>query len=669
MIGILTEKPSAKRNFAKALGGFSGVFDGEEYVIASARGHLYQFVEPKLQVDASKQEQYSSWNLDNLPWDEKDFKWRYEKGKDVTKTLNEIKEALKDCDEIVIGTDDDPSGEGELLAWEILASLKLKPKKWSRMYFVDESKTQIVKAFKNRVTIPSMMQDKDFIKAFYRARWDFLSMQFTRIASKVNDKDLLLRNGRLKSAMCVMIGNQLELVKNYKKIPFYENRFKDENEVTYKSEKEPKYEKKADVPNIYTDSNVILDKKEDKFQAPPKLLDLASLSARLATKGYSPEEVLETYQKMYEDQIVSYPRTEDKNITLEQFNELLPLADDIARVVGVKSSELTYRKPRKTHVKDKGSHGANRPGTNVPKSLKDLTKYGPSAEYIYIFLARNYLAMLCDDYRYERQTGHLEKYPDFKGSCNVPKSYGWKRIYDDGNKTDVSKGLGTVAKPFIYEGFPPKPKNPTMKWLMKELEKRDIGTGATRTSTFAEISKDSYKGTLIKNNKGSIKFTECGSTNYLLLKDTNIGSLEVTKRLMDEMKEVEAGNKNPEVCLHDLQRMVKEDLDTMTANAKTNGIFKENQKSTFEQVDRCTGMWLKPGTKRKREVSFKREWGGHYFTDIECEKLLDGEIVSFSAKSSRGKDYTCEGALAEQTYNGNKFVGFKPDFGKKTKRK
>ena len=37
MIGILAEKPSAMRNMAKALGGVSGTYNGETYVLVAAR--------------------------------------------------------------------------------------------------------------------------------------------------------------------------------------------------------------------------------------------------------------------------------------------------------------------------------------------------------------------------------------------------------------------------------------------------------------------------------------------------------------------------------------------------------------------------------------------------------------------------------------------------------
>ena len=55
MVGILTEKESAKRNFANALGGLSGTFNGEDFVITSARGHLYELMAPELQVPRKKQ--------------------------------------------------------------------------------------------------------------------------------------------------------------------------------------------------------------------------------------------------------------------------------------------------------------------------------------------------------------------------------------------------------------------------------------------------------------------------------------------------------------------------------------------------------------------------------------------------------------------------------------
>lgn len=656
MLGILCEKPSQGRNFAKALGGASGTYNGEPYIIVAARGHLYELDDPEKQVSSALSADYKTWDISKLPWDEHDFQWKYKKKKDAEDTLKNIKANLSKCDEICIATDVDPTGEGELLAWEILDELNLSPKKWSRMYFVDESAKEVTKAFKSRKQLQSMQSDPDYIKAFFRARWDFLSMQFTRIATKCGDGKSVLRQGRLKSHMIILVGDALKAVSEYKKIPYYQNRFKDENGVVYTNPEEKNYPKKEDVPQVYKQSAVVLDGKEIKHTAPPKMLDLATLSARLVPKGYKAKTIQSVYQKMYEAQVVSYPRTEDKVISPEQFDELLPLVDSIAKVVGVDASLLTHRTPRSTHVKAGGAHGANRPGTNVPKSMNDLLAYGDCAPDIYELLARNYLATLAEDYEYESQKGHVKDYPDFKGSVAIPKKQGWKAIYnsgDDIDDDDNAVGIGTVASPFVHEGFPPKPPTPTMKWLMAQLEKRDVGTGATRTSTYAEVTSDTTKFPLMKDTKGKITLTQYGEMSYYLLPNTNIGSLDITERLMADMRDIAAGKKDPEECLHDIQRMVREDIITMKKNGEI--MRKElNVMSGNTDVERYEGTW------NGQSVKFKKEWSGHKFTDDECEKLCNGEEIEIEAVSSKtGKSFKCKGKLEEQEYNGRTYVGFK----------
>lgn len=658
MIGILAEKPSAMRNMAKALGGVKGTYNGEQYILVAARGHLYEMSKPEKQVAAPLVAKYKSWNMKHLPWDERDFQWKYEKKKDVNDALKQIKDVLSKCSEVVIATDDDPTGEGELLAWEILDQLHIAAKKWSRMYFIDESPKEITKAFVNRKTIPSMAQDMDYVKALYRSKWDYMSMQFTRIATKCGDGQSVLRQGRLKSAMVLLVGDQLKAVSEYKKIPYYQNRFKDENGVVYTNPDEPNFPKKEDVPNTYHDSDVVLDGKQMKSTAPPKLLDLAALSARLVTKGYKAKNITDVYQKMYEAQIVSYPRTEDKVITPEQFDELLPLVDKIADVVGVDKSLLTHRTPRATHVKTGGAHGANRPGTNVPKNLEALKQYGSCAPDIYELLAKNYLATLAEDYEYEAQKGHVKDYPDFKGTASIPKKMGWKQVFNDDAEPaedDNAKGIGTHAEPFVHEGFPPKPATPTMKWLMSQLEKRDVGTGATRTSTYSDVTNDKTTFPLMKDTKGKISMTKYGDMSYRLLPNTNIGSLDMTEKLMAEMREIAEGKKDPDICLRNIQQLVKEDIETMKKNGeamrKELGIMAASGQSDVERYE---------GTFNGKSVKFKREWSGHKFTDDECERLCNGEEIEIEAVSSKsGKPFKCTGVLAEQDYNGKKYFGFK----------
>lgn len=682
MIGILTEKPSAGRNFAKALGGSSGTYNGEQFTIVSARGHCYEYADPAEMVPESLKDQYKSWDTKYLPWNERDFSWRREIGgtsnynrakrmkKGVTAakqyvdgykaTLKGISSVLSGCDEVVIATDVDPTGEGELLAWEILDELNIRNKKFSRMYFTDESAKEIQKAFVGRKPIASMETDMDYVKALYRSKWDLLSMQFTRIATECVG-GAVIRQGRLKSVMVKIVGDALMALKNYVRKPFYSNKFKDENGVIYSNPDEPRFENKNEVPNSYHPSAVVVDSVERKKTAPPKLIDLAALSARLSSKGFKAKEVLDVYQKMYEAQIVSYPRTEDKVITPEQFNDLLPKVDAIAAVVGINSSALTHRTPRSTHVKKGGAHGANRPGPNVPPSLSDLTKYGKCAPDIYQILAESYLAMLAEDYEYDSQKGHLADYPKFTGTASVPKVMGWKGIFDDDagtNEDDNANGLGENASPFIAEGANPKPPTPTMKWLMKQLDKNDVGTGATRTSTYADVTNEKTAYPLLVEKRGKLSMSQYGEMSYILLPDTYIGDVKATEALMQEMRDIADGKLDPATGLARVRDMVTHDLAVMKKNAANLPKEVLNMAGNKTEKEKYSGTW------NGKEISFNRAWGGHRFTDAECEDLLAGkEIKVLGLKAKSGKEYGVVGKLSEQEYNGHKYVGFeKTDF-------
>lgn len=651
MIGILTEKPSAKRNFIKALGGEKGTFNGEKYVIVSALGHLYELKEPDKQVSKELEKKYSSWALSNLPWEYKDFKWSYKISKGGQKYLTEIKKELSKCSEICIATDIDPTGEGDLLAGEILFGQKLDKKRITRMEFVDESAKSLQKAFINRRQIKDFSKDLNYQKALFRSKWDFMSMQFTRIASNVSPVRGVIRQGRLKSTMVYLTGEALEALGKYEKIPYFQNRFIDENKVVYINSKEKKYDKKNAVPNIYKESDVVLDSKTMKKTKPPRLIDLAQLSSMLAPRGYSSKEVLATYQKMYQEEYLSYPRTADKTITHEQFNELLPLANDIANLVGVDTKHLTHKKPRTSHVKSQGSHGANRPGLKLPQSLDSLKRFGRAAVPIYTLLAKNYLAMLCADYEYENQAGHIKDYPEFKGATNVPKVLGWKEVFASDDKEDeVSEGLGKRGKPFVYEGYPPKPPTPTMSWLMKQLEKHNVGNGSTRTSTFSEVTNQKAKYPLMISNKGRLSLTVYGTISHQLLKETKIGDVKTTESVLNTMDKIGSGEVTlAEKTLKDIKSLVEHDLRVMKENSKKVELpeYKKTERENFT-------------TKSGKEVSFKKEWGGHKFTEEEIEKLTNGEFITIGGlKSKRGKKYSARGKLMEQTYKGKKFWGFK----------
>ena len=73
------------------------------------------------------------------------------------------------------------------------------------------------------------------------------------------------------------------------------------------------------------------------------------------------------------------------------------------------------------------------------------------------------------------------------------------------------------------------------------------------------------------------------------------------------------------------------------------------------------------GVFKGKQVRFSRVWGGHRFTDEECDALLAGDSIHFPAVSKAGNKYEAYGYLAEQVFVNNlgekiPFFGFKLDF-------
>ena len=188
-----------------------------------------------------------------------------------------------------------------------------------------------------------------------------------------------------------------------------------------------------------------------------------------------------------------------------------------------------------------------------------------------------------------------------------------------------------------------------------------MGTGATRTSTYAEVTSvpPKVKFPLLSDTRGKITMTEFGDMSYRLLPGTRIGDLGNTERLYATMREVAAGTTTADAELAIVADWVREDITTMQQNAVS--MRKELGLGEVQQVQRKekhSGVWAVSGEPTK----FSREWSGHTFTDMELEDLLAGKEIVFTAISKAQSQYEARGKLATQEYNGATYVGFKPDF-------
>lgn len=653
MIGILCEKKSAADNYATALGGYSGVFEGQQYVICHAAGHIYEFVEPADMVDKGLTDKYYKWSLDNMPWKHSDLQFKRKVSSGKANLRDNIKTTFAKCDEIAVATDVDPTGEGGLLGGEIIMGCNLTTKKITRVKHLSETPKDICNAFRAREVIDIHNWD-EYMKAYFRARLDFETQQWTRIVTVITG--ILLRQGRLKTAILLLIGSQQIAYDSYVKKITYQARFVDDKGNVFINKEEPTFENKNDVDlSKLRASKVKITGTIPKAKAPDALIDTGTLTALLDRQGFDGALVISTYQKMYDNNYVSYPRTADKFVSFEQFNELLPYIDTFADLVGVDKSLLTVRTPRPTHVKDGGAHGANRPGKRIPKSLSEIeVQFGKCGLAIYKLLCYNYLAMHAPDYIYNAITAIVADFEKFKCTINQCTDLGFKKIFTTDDEEIQNKEFGTDALPVVGEIVSPRPAAPTVSWLLSDkgmLAKLGIGTSATRTQTVIEMQKGDVKKPASIAKKGN-KFvlTEAGELSYKAMQGTWLGDLNISKELFDKMELVGKGELNPEIILDELALHVQSDMQIILNNLGGKIVVNNNscRHLTFNGLE--------------GDVYTKKH--DHQFSDEEIDRMLRGEKIPVAkVTTSSGKVLSnVVFYLGLDTYNNKNTLGILMDF-------
>ena len=296
--------------------------------------------------------------------------------------------------------------------------------------------------------------------------------------------------------------------------------------------------------------------------------------------------------------------------------------------------------------------------------------------------------MLAEDYEYELVKAHVADFPEFTGSTQIPLSRGFKAIFDsDASQEEAQEGaekentaeFGKTATPFCFEGANKRPQKPTMKWLTKRLEKYNVGTGATRTSTLAEITKDEDRA-LMREKKGTLSLTDCGAVSYKLLGGCQIASPEATERLFNQMEAVGRFELDANDVVNSVTDMVVHDIEVMKKNGEKLGSLGPVGSKVVGKCPRCGAEVIDRGSKAKTcscsSNKGKRDkcgkwvqtegcgfeiWksvAGKKLTAAQLTKLLEGgttgKISGF--KSKTGKEFSAKLKLAADKSGKVEFV-------------
>lgn len=586
-IVILAEKPSQAKAYAEAFqytkfkNGYIEVKDdrffNDKTYITWGYGHLAELVKPEVY-----KKEWKKWTLETLPISPKNFK--YSVGKDKQKQFNIVKKLLQNANKIIIATDCDREGENIARTIIQLSGSSHKPTKrlWINSLEVDE----IQKGFKN-------LEDGEryyslFIEAQTRQFSDWLvginaSRLYTLLLQQHGIQDVF-SVGRVQSPTLYLIYKRNVEIKNFKSKPFYEivadtKVKKGEFEAKYKGRFDNRNEvvKMLSKYNISNDENYLgtikkVDKKIKK-QSSPKLHSLSTLQAVANKKWkYSPSDVLNTVQDLYEKKLLTYPRTDTNYITENEFLYIKEKLHEYKKVLDIEF-DVKYSNARKRYVNNSKvqEHYAIIP----TKQIADLKELSDKEKNIYLEVLNTTLAMFADDYIYEETMVEVDVNGMILHAKGViEKNKGWKALFNSDDKNDkklpilnkgeqcdvvikLNKGVTKPPKPYTEGGLIQIMKNAGKEVgdeEAKETLKRTegIGTEATRASIIETLKQQKY----IEVKKNIVHITKKGEILCKVLEGTLLASPEMTAKWEEYLYKIGKNQGSQHTFLDTIERFI-----------------------------------------------------------------------------------------------------------------
>ena len=494
--------------------------------------------------------------------------WKIKGKKEKTSLLKQIKEKLKDCDGIIIGTDSDIEGYG--IYWMLEQYLHLKHYKTLR--FVEHSLTE-KEILESLLSMTDYHIDPVHVSAteayLVRSRADWLfGMNCTRMMTV--KKGTLLRIGRVKAATLGIVYQNSKAIDQFQPVSYYQIQADYGQFHAVLLTKEGKVEEYKDQPErtYPLNGNVELKRTKRASEHAPKLFDLTTLQAEAGRMyQYTPAQTLEIVQSLYEKhKVVSYPRTQCCYVSSEKAKEFpailrnMSAFSDLGRIASsVSQSDIQSVQKDKQVVNDaavaKESHDALLPTSVRPDLNKMTEKERNLCHMVYARL----LAQLLPKTTFDKTT-LLIRHGDglFGVSGRIVVEQGWRKLFSpakDALLPDLKEGETIEAKQIApVEKVTRPPKRLTQAALvhaMKNIanviqdetlkktlaESQGIGTPATRAAIIKELLDSGY----MEDKKGGLYITKLGSFYIESLDGIEITSPVFAARLDLKMKQVQYG--------------------------------------------------------------------------------------------------------------------------------
>lgn len=503
---IVTEKPQAASKIAMALSqgrarqskASPGVYyyefirDEENIIVACAVGHLFSL---------SQDKKGSNYPIFDISW-HPNFEVRK---KDFTKKYyNSLAKLIKKAKEIIIATDYDI--EGEVIGYNIFRYIAGQSDA-KRMKFSSLTVPDIEKAYQkvsNTINWGQALagETRHYLDWFYGINLSRALMQ----SIKTTGKFKIMSIGRVQGPALNLIVEKEKQIKAFKSEPFWrifldiidkkdksnKVQVKHIKDITDKADLEKFKDLKAKEADVST-------KKAEQIISPLPPFDLTTLQTE-SYKFFSitPAKTLQIAQKLYLAGLISYPRTSSQKIPKSTNPK------NILKRLSIKFPQ-TKLASREQPIEGKKSDPAH-PSISPTGEFQEL---GGEEKKVYELIVKRFIACFCEDAKVENKviTAEVDKLK-FKARGLEVKEKGWMQVYitklNEKELRDMN-GKANITKVDIKEDKTKPPKRYSPASIVSELEKRGLGTKATR----ANIIETLYDRNYITDTK-SIKATQLG---------------------------------------------------------------------------------------------------------------------------------------------------------------
>ena len=577
---VIAEKPSVAQSYAKNLSAYKkqdGYMEGENCLVSWCLGHLAEYARPE-----EYDERYAKWQFDDLPIIPE--KWKLQVSADKKKQFSVLKELMnrEDIEYLVNGCD--AGREGELI-FQRVYDLSGCRKPVRRLWISSMEDEAIKNGFRE-------MQDASLYRnlcmaAICRAQADWLiGMNATRAYTTKYYKKLVV--GRVQTPTLAMLTERQDRIEHFQKETFYRVELTDGKLVAVSENITNKTDAEL-LAALCDGSEAIITelKREQKKVSPPKLYDLTSLQ-REANRyfGFTAKKTLDLLQELYEEKLVTYPRTDSRFVTEDMIGTVEELAGKMPLMLPfVEYWQLGHNIKRVVNNKKVSDHHAILPTKEaVEKGIMDLPV---DKKNLMILIGQQVLQAVGEDYLYEQTdvTVNCQK-NEFTARGKTAVQMGFKDVEkafrnhcvktekeDSDRQLEIPYGyqkgmqlFNVKAETSIHYTSPPKSFNEDTllaametagnKEFDEKTEKKGLGTPATRASTIEKLVASGYA-----QRKGKQIIPTAEGRELIRVMPENLKSAGLTAEWENRLLLMERGELNGEQFMEGIVTMLEEILN------------------------------------------------------------------------------------------------------------